>query len=107
MLFMILLSLSWAPASLADTPPVTTAADQSGPVARTPTLGTLTRKDCAGPTGHMAGRKDQGARARRLDQLPPGRLEYAVFREVGGCPIRAVVHENIGRQGSPEQGTGR
>ena len=24
----------------------------------------------------------------------PGRLEYAVHREVDGCPIRAVVHED-------------
>ena len=34
--------------------------------------------------------------ARRLDELPPGRLELTVYREVGGCPIPAVLQEGIG-----------
>ena len=37
----------------------------------------------------------RGAEARRLDQLPPGRLELTVVREVGGCPIPAVLREGI------------
>ena len=36
-----------------------------------------------------------GADARRLDQLPPGRLELTVVREVDGCPIPAVLREGI------------
>ena len=27
----------------------------------------------------------------RLDELPPGLLEHAVLRTVGGCPVREVV----------------
>jgi hypothetical protein len=36
------------------------------------------------------------ARARRLDQLPPGRLELTVLREIDRCPIPAVLREGIG-----------
>ena len=103
MLFMILLGLSLAPASVVATPSVN-AAEQPGPVTGAPALSSLTPNECAGPTVHMADRKGQGARARRLDELPPGRLEFAVFREVDGCPIPAVVHENIGRAPAPEPG---
>ena len=35
---------------------------------------------------------------RRLDELPPGRLELTVHRTVDGCPIPAVVRENIAPQ---------
>ena len=42
----------------------------------------------------------RGAQARRLDQLPPGRLELTVLREVDGCPIPAVLRDGIG--GPPE-----
>ena len=38
-------------------------------------------------------------RPRRFNELPPGRLELAVMREVDGCPIPAVLQEGIG--GSP------
>jgi hypothetical protein len=37
----------------------------------------------------------RNAEARRLDQLPPGRLELTVVREVDGCPIPAVLREGI------------
>jgi len=37
----------------------------------------------------------RSAEARRLDQLPPGRLELTVLREVDGCPIPAVLREGI------------
>ena len=30
---------------------------------------------------------------RRLDQLPNGVLEHAVWRTVGGCPVREIVFE--------------
>jgi hypothetical protein len=39
----------------------------------------------------------KNVRPQRLDQLPPGRLELTVMREVDGCPIPAVVREGIGR----------
>ena len=35
-------------------------------------------------------------RAWRLDELPPGRLELTVLRQVNGCPIPAVLREGIG-----------
>jgi len=30
---------------------------------------------------------------KRLDQLPKGVLEHAVWRSVGGCPVREIVFE--------------
>jgi hypothetical protein len=38
----------------------------------------------------------------RLIELPPGRLELAVHREVDGCPIPAVLREGIGGRGGIE-----
>ena len=38
----------------------------------------------------------KGVRPQRLDELPPGRLELTVLREVDGCPQPAVIRENIG-----------
>ena len=42
--------------------------------------------------------------ARRLDQLPPGRLELTVLREVGNCPEPVVLREGIG--GNPDSRDG-
>ncbi|WP_114952711.1 hypothetical protein [Sphingosinicella terrae] len=39
------------------------------------------------------------AQPRRLGDLPPGRLELTVHREVDGCPIPAVLREGIGGAG--------
>ena len=57
--------------------------------------------DCERPTMRHA---QNGAplRPRRFTELPAGRLELAVFRELDGCPIPAVVRENIG--GTPSVG---
>ena len=46
---------------------------------------------------------------RRLDELPPGRLELTVLRQVQNCAIPAVVREGIGRQADEvgPQATGR
>jgi hypothetical protein len=35
-------------------------------------------------------------RARRLIELPPGRLELTVLRQVDNCPIPVVLREGIG-----------
>lgn len=34
-----------------------------------------------------------GVPFKRLDQLPPGVLEHAVMRTVGGCPVREIRYE--------------
>ena len=85
MLLTILLSLLQAvtpatPASTAELSPPNSALNDS---------------KCPNATVRQA---DEGAapRARRLDELPPGRLELAVLREVDGCPIPAVLQEGIG-----------
>ena len=57
------------------------------------------RKDCRDTMLHMT-EQPGSTRARRLDQLPPGRLELTVMRQVGGCPIPAVLREGIG--GAPQ-----
>jgi hypothetical protein len=40
--------------------------------------------------------------SRRLDQLPPGRLDLAVMRQVDGCPQPVTVREGYGAFGRPE-----
>ena len=102
MLFMILLGLSLAPTGFAASPAPVSAAPQPLETAVAPAAVWQSRKDCPGPTSRMADQKGQGPRARRLDELPSGRLEYAVFREVGGCPIPAVVHQSPGPGPGPE-----
>ena len=67
-----------------------------------PTLDTLlpdraARKVCPDLGPRIATVLRKGVRPQRLDRLPPGRLEYGVFRQVDGCPIPAVVREGVGR----------
>jgi hypothetical protein len=52
-------------------------------------------KDCPRTTLRYA-EEDVPRGARRLIELPPGRLELAVMREFDGCAIPAVVREGIG-----------
>jgi hypothetical protein len=93
MLFMILLGLSLAPASLA-AEPQTRHVQPEAPAVVPPFESLETRKDCPDLSPRIAEERQRGMRPRRLDELPPGLLEFAVHREVDGCPIRAVVHEN-------------
>jgi NaMN:DMB phosphoribosyltransferase len=46
----------------------------------------------------------EGGRAlvRRLDRLPPGRLELAVLRGVGRCMAPVIVREGIGAVADPD-----
>jgi hypothetical protein len=54
------------------------------------------RAYCPGaPQTHWAGPGDKAA-ARKLNELPPGKLILTVQREVNGCPEEAVVRTNIG-----------
>ena len=100
MLFMILLGLALTPPSFGASP-VAAATARQGTAVVPPFATDGPREDCPNPAARMAEENGRGARARRLDELPPGRLEYAVFREVDGCAIPAVVHENIG--GRPDR----
>jgi hypothetical protein len=43
---------------------------------------------------HQARRADS-ARPRRLDRLPPGNLELAVWREIERCPVPAIVRYDV------------
>ncbi len=61
--------------------------------ATSPALPAKTPK-CARPDVIQARPID--ARSQRLDQLPPGRLELTVMREIDRCPIPAVLREGIG-----------
>ena len=54
------------------------------------------REKCADLRPRYAGQGE--AAVRRLDELPPGQLELTVHRTVDGCPIPAVVRENIAPQ---------
>ena len=55
----------------------------------------IARSDCPEARAYYASKSPGTAVARRLDQLPPGRLELTVLREVDGCPIPAVLREGI------------
>ena len=70
-----------------------------------PADGAAPRPDCPNARTYFADKSPGAGVARRLDQLPPGRLELTVQREVDGCPIPAVLREGIG--GRPEAGSGR
>ena len=72
-------------------------APAGGPAANDGKAGPLPVKmrECPSATVHMADQPNRAV-ARRLDELPPGRLELTVLREVNGCPIPAVLREGIG-----------
>jgi hypothetical protein len=91
MLSMILLGFALAPSALESSPtsPSLNATNQSSAFA-------TAAKRCPELSPRIADERSHGARARRLDELPPGRLELAVLREIDGCAIPAVVHEGIG-----------
>ena len=65
--------------------------------------------DCPSLAPRYADGEDWIARSRprRLIELPPGRLELAVHREVDGCPIPAVLREGIGGSRAPSEGERR
>jgi hypothetical protein len=60
--------------------------------------GLAARAKCPHATVRQAEGRE-ALRPRRFNELPSGRLELAVMREVDGCPIPAVLQEGIG--GSP------
>lgn len=53
------------------------------------------RKVCPDLGPRIATVLRKSVRPQRLDELPPGRLEHSVFRQVDGCPIPAVVREQF------------
>ena len=60
--------------------------------------GTATGAKCQSrPDVHQANR-NASAQPRRLDRLPPGNLEHAVWREVDRCQVPAIV-----RYGTPRR----
>ena len=85
MLLTILLSLLQAATPAASAPPADPSPVKSAP----------SGSKCPHAAVRQAG-EDAALRPRRLDELPPGRLELTVLREVDGCPIPAVLQEGIG-----------
>ncbi len=59
-------------------------------------------RDCPEARTYQAEEGPNRLLPRRLDELPPGRLELAVLREVAGCPIPAVLREGLGAAGALE-----
>ena len=98
MLFMFFLGLATAPTSPAASAPGPDL-QQDSLVVRSFADIEDEDEDCPNARVRQADRV-AGARARRLDELPPGRLQLTVLREVDGCAIPAVVRENIG--GNPD-----
>jgi hypothetical protein len=58
--------------------------------------------DCPNARGYHASEEPARLRPRRLGELPPGRLELTVLRGFDGCPIPAVLRENIGGVRAPD-----
>jgi len=46
---------------------------------------------CAALMNHAVG--PGGVVFKKLNELPPGAAEHAVWRTVAGCPVREVVHQ--------------
>jgi hypothetical protein len=61
----------------------------AGPVAAAET-GASASSQAACPTAAATQTKGGPAPFRRLGQLPPARLELAVLRSIGGCPVASV-----------------
>lgn len=85
MLFPLLIAMLAAPVPTATTAP--NASSRPAPSAKScpdlgPRIATVLRKT---------------VRPQRLDELPPGRLELTVMRELDNCPIPVVIREGIGR----------
>ena len=59
------------------------------------------REECPRAEPRLA-RQPRQVRPQRLIELPPGRLELTVLREVDGCPIPAVLREGLGAASNPE-----
>ena len=52
---------------------------------------------CTRPDAYQA-QRGQPANPRRLDQLPPGNLELAVWRHLAGCQQPAIVRRDVAIQ---------
>jgi len=72
-----------APAAIQAAPPNTVPPDRAA------------RKVCPDLGPRIATVLRKSVRPQRLDELPPGRLEHSVFRQVDGCAIPAVVREQF------------
>jgi len=88
----MLLTILLAALQLSQIPAAPSAAPAPGSEAR---AAAGPAKTCPRATVRQADDKAP-LRPRRFGELPSGRLEYAVIREVGGCPIPAVIRERIG-----------
>lgn len=98
MLFMILLAAFALPPAQSAPP--------AGPSAASPSARAVVSQqpECRQATPRTADLPStQGLRPRRLDELPQGRVELAVLREVDGCVIPAVLNEGIGNLPAPPQ----
>lgn len=52
---------------------------------------------CTRPDAHQA-QRGQPVYPRRLDRLPPGNLELAVWRQVDGCQQPAIIRRDVAIQ---------
>ena len=96
MLSMILLAASTLTSAQAALPPASSAGSLPSRV-----IGTVGREECPSASVRIIDESRKGLRARRLGELPPGQLELSVLREVDGCPIPAVVREDLGEPLNP------
>ena len=62
------------------------------------------KDECGNARTYQAEDGQSRLRLRRLDELPPGRLELTVLRQFDRCPIPAVLRDNIGGRALPEGG---
>ena len=88
----IVLAVFVSAASSAAAPPASPSAPAAAPApAQTPGTGAPCRFDDL--RRHADG---ASVRPRRLDELPPGDLQLAVYREVDGCMEPVIVRHDFG-----------
>ena len=102
MLLLAALPFVAAPTALARAPVPSTSSSLAAPRAGCDDLRPRLAER-APPVRPGVGDPSRTIRPRTLDELPPGRLEHTVLREVDGCPIPAVLREGIGAAPAPER----
>jgi hypothetical protein len=96
MRFLAALPLALLPLASAASAPPTGAIPRGGEILLTPPA------HCDPVTNVVRTDAPGTVTARRLDQLPPGRLDLAVMRQVDRCPQPVTVREGYGAFGSRE-----
>jgi hypothetical protein len=88
--------LAFAPAASAPAAPAPSSVPRNGDIRLTP-------PDRCRPDAPRVADSPGTVAAQRLDQLPAGNLDFAVMREVDGCPEPVTIREGYGAMGTRDR----